>query len=242
MENGNKFHEHCFGIIPFGSEGDRNSWCLEHDDGDKEYVATSALANFHPAIYGCLESPMLKALSSMSAVVNPMCQEMLPYIVQLLTNQSSTVFDSRNVPSFDECAAQWEWLALFICKVNGLDYTREHAERLTENPFQCLTQLLAMTLQNLDFNQFIKNIMMLMGANVYENEMRLVTQESSDKDESRRNMKKDSRGTSPSIDESDVTPQTCDDRQKPNEDLGTTSSVRVDSMFKFLKARRRREE
>ncbi|KAL9951334.1 hypothetical protein ACROYT_G043983 [Oculina patagonica] len=126
---------------------------------DTEYVATSALKNFHPAIYGS-DSP--KLLDFLIHILRAMSREDLtvhPDVIfdwknkgnspaltidfkqsfETMSEQLQKVKDAQSWCNLN--TAEWEWLANAICISKGTEYTREHAEVLNEY-FQYMRELI----------------------------------------------------------------------------------------------------
>ena len=115
---------------------------------DTEYVATSALKNFHPALYRSSSvnfadffTLALKQIASFDELVlnfgHCKTNRASPAVTVSLNNSSSSFFGSlgdcidmgelgKIVP------ADWEWLAVGLCGLRGVEYTREHAEVLED--------------------------------------------------------------------------------------------------------------
>ena len=112
-----------------------------------EYVATSALKNFHSEIYGT-SSPHLVDITTrildiasreeMGKVVSqwqnneacPALQVNYTHSDGPLSEVLETQKRSQTLTNFD--TVEWEWLANAFCKLTGGDYSREHAEVLNE--------------------------------------------------------------------------------------------------------------
>ena len=113
---------------------------------ETEYVATSALKNFHPAIYGNA-SPYLA--DSITRAFQVMSREDVSQMLQCsshiknsatspavtlnfaqsfgtVSEQLEQLKDPQNLPNMDP--AEWEWIAHYLCTARGIDYTRQHAE------------------------------------------------------------------------------------------------------------------
>ena len=118
--------------------------------GDTVYVATSALKNFHPAIFG---PGMTLVVDFFSSVLQKMEEEGFSdgFNAHLKNNAASPAMTlnmshlfgsiserremlkegSQNFP-INEVAAQADCIAHFLCVAKGIDYTRENAELLTD--------------------------------------------------------------------------------------------------------------
>ena len=117
---------------------------------DTEYVATSALKNFHPAIYG---SASHRIMDFMSRTFKLMSREEFSSVLQCtwqvakdttgpahalkyaqsfgsITEQSERLKDQQNLPKLD--ANFMEFFAQYLCTARGTEYTREHAEVLND--------------------------------------------------------------------------------------------------------------
>ena len=117
---------------------------------DTEYVATSALKNFHPTIFGSTP-PLLVSFFSLFCQLTSLEEEAHLFTAQLHNNVTSPAVtlnmshligaiskywemlkvDSINTP-VNEAAAEAECIVHFLCEENGIEYTREHAELLNE--------------------------------------------------------------------------------------------------------------
>ena len=112
-----------------------------------DYVATAALKNFHPAIYGSylphLADFVIRALqvasreginnciwewknSSKSPAVTLNFARSNGSICEQLEKQK----DSKYLANLD--VSEWEWMAHDLCTARGIDYTREHAQVITD--------------------------------------------------------------------------------------------------------------
>ncbi|XP_078342257.1 uncharacterized protein LOC144628079 [Oculina patagonica] len=132
---------------------------------DTEYVAISALKNFHPAVFGC-EAPDMVDIATRTFQTlfrkefSPIAEGSLKNIasspavtldfVKSLENASEkweTLKDTTlNIPVLG--AGEMEWIASIMCRFKGIDYTRHHAEVLRDimcdtNPMTCLQKLSA---------------------------------------------------------------------------------------------------
>ena len=117
---------------------------------DTEYVPTSALKGFHPAIYGS-SSPYLADF--VSRIFQLLSREDVSRLVQCTTQlknsttspaitlnfaqsfgtiseQLEMMKDPQNLPNVDP--AEWEWFAQYLCTARGVDYTKQHAELLND--------------------------------------------------------------------------------------------------------------
>ena len=117
---------------------------------DTEYVATTALKNVHSAIYGSaaprlldLLKHTLRALSREDLTLFPKdvysCKnkENSPAFTvdfqqsfETLVEQVQKMEDSQSWSSLD--GAHWQWFQKALCDANGTEYTREHAEILSD--------------------------------------------------------------------------------------------------------------
>ena len=115
--------------------------------GGTEYVATSALKSFHPAVYGS-SSPLLvdfvrntlelMSLQEFSSALqctsrweknkanSPAVTLNFNQSFGSISEQMERLKDPQNLPNLD--ANTWELLAHFLCTARGIDYTKEHAE------------------------------------------------------------------------------------------------------------------
>ena len=112
---------------------------------DTDYLATSALKNFHPAIYGSVAPGLLdlltrciRALSregegvykwknkeSSPAFTFELQQSFETAVEQMQKMKESQIWQGMDV-------AQWEWFLKALCDVKGTEYTREHTEVLSD--------------------------------------------------------------------------------------------------------------
>ena len=117
---------------------------------DTEYVATSALKNFHSAIYGSaapglfdLFKSCMQALSREDLTLCPECvyswknkEDSPAFSAELhqsfgtLVEQMQKIKDSQSLQDRD--VTQWEWFAKALCDARGTEYTTEHAEVLSD--------------------------------------------------------------------------------------------------------------
>ncbi len=112
---------------------------------DTEYVATSALKNFHPAIYGHLLPHLAERLSRVFQAIPGGMLSPVSQVTAYLKNKASSPAvtlnyaisekqegfkDQRNVVYMD--LAEWEWLAHINCVARGIDYSRQHAELFSD--------------------------------------------------------------------------------------------------------------
>ena len=117
--------------------------CLVEDTG---YVATSALKNFHPTIFGS-ETPYIVDITT--RVIQTFLREEFSPIVTgglsnhyrspaitlnlsralAITNEQRKIMQSQalNFP-LSLGAADVEWMTSVMCRLKGIDYTRQHAE------------------------------------------------------------------------------------------------------------------
>ena len=117
---------------------------------DTEYVATLALKNFHPSIFGSM-SPLLLEFLSFFCQLSSVDESVFRFTAHLSNNIGSpavTLNMSHFVGSISEylemlqvhlqnahickAAAETECIVHFLCEANGIDYTREHAEILDD--------------------------------------------------------------------------------------------------------------
>ena len=121
--------------------------CLVEDTG---YVATSALKNFHSAIYGsaapglldllkrCLQAYSREDLtlspeglySWKNKETSPALSVELHQSFDTLVEQMQKMKESQGCQGLD--VAQWEWFSKALCDARGTEYTREHAEVLSD--------------------------------------------------------------------------------------------------------------
>ena len=117
--------------------------CLVEDTG---YVATSALKNFHPAIFGS-EAPCIVDITT-RVFQTFLREEFSPIVTGGLSNHyksPATTFnlsralaitgEQRKIMQnqalsfpFGLNAADVEWMTSMMCRLNGIEYTRQHAE------------------------------------------------------------------------------------------------------------------
>lgn len=112
---------------------------------DTDYLATSALKNFHPAIYGRAAPGLLdflkrclRALSREGEGVydwknkksSPAFTVELQQSFQTAVEQVQKMEESQILQGVD--VAQWEWFLKALCDVKGTEYTREHTEVLSD--------------------------------------------------------------------------------------------------------------
>ena len=117
---------------------------------DTEYVSTSALKNFHPAIYGSgspeLVDALIHSLRVMSREDLTVLQECIfdwknkgnsPAFTidfnqsfEIMLEQMQKIKDAQSWHNMK--AAEWEWMATAICTLRGTEYTREHAAVLND--------------------------------------------------------------------------------------------------------------
>ena len=110
-----------------------------------DYLATSALKNFHPAIYGSAAPGLLglltrcmRALSREGEGVykwknkerSPAFTFELQQSFETLVEQMQKMKESQIWQGLD--VAQWEWFLKALCGVKGTEYTREHTEVLSD--------------------------------------------------------------------------------------------------------------
>ena len=117
---------------------------------DTEYVATSALKNFHPAIYGSASPYIVDFVSNMFQVMSR--KEFIPalqFTCELKNKTTSPAVtlnfaqsfgsmleeleqmkDDKNRPTLD--ASVLEFFAQWFCDERGVEYTREHVEAVND--------------------------------------------------------------------------------------------------------------
>ena len=117
---------------------------------ETEYVATSALKNLHSAIFGsafplfvdflsCLfqfasenESPFPFTAHLKNNATSPAVTLTITHFVGSISKYLETLLvDSLNFP-INDVAAEVECIAHFLCVINEINYTREHAELLND--------------------------------------------------------------------------------------------------------------
>ena len=111
-----------------------------------EYVATSALKNFHPAVYGSLVPHIAHRLIRLfQAMPGEKLSTFFQVAAHLKNKASSPAVTLNCVRSFGTISEKqdqrmvsctdpvdWEWLAHLNCVGRGIDYSRQHAELLTD--------------------------------------------------------------------------------------------------------------
>ena len=119
------------------------------------YLATSALKNFHPVIFGDylphLANYVKRALRVASREGIDKCTWELknstssPAVTLNFARSGGSLAehlvrqkDPKNLDNLD--FGEWEWIAEYLCNVRGIDYTREHAKVL-EDYFQYANEL-----------------------------------------------------------------------------------------------------
>ena len=118
-----------------------------------EYVATSALKNFHPAIYGSF-SPQVIAYFKHCLGIFARDDRTLQCAVNWTNKKTSPAFTINFKQTFDTSlkalqkmtesksmhyldSPEWEWFgSLLPCMTTGVEYTREHAKDIKENELQ----------------------------------------------------------------------------------------------------------
>lgn len=117
--------------------------CFVEDTG---YVATSALKNFHPAIFGS-EAPHIVNITTrvfetflreeFSSILtgglsnhskSPAATLNLSRALAITSEQREILQDQASKFPFSLCAVDVEWITSMICSSKGIDYTRQHAE------------------------------------------------------------------------------------------------------------------
>ena len=117
---------------------------------DTEYLATSALKNFHPAIYGSIVSKLFDYFTrSWSVFSKDDPEQFLPIVASWKNEKTSPAFSIHCMESVDTFqrqlenmteakrlhslnSAEYEWFVSAICRARGVEYTREHAAVLDE--------------------------------------------------------------------------------------------------------------
>ena len=114
---------------------------------DKPYVATSAIKNFHPAIYGTSAPHMINNLTRSIQIgyrenwgqfVTEWKNKEDGQALQVNGSQSfgpvsGEMKRTNNPQNLVNCdPAEWDWLAKFLTNANGFEYSREHADILGE--------------------------------------------------------------------------------------------------------------
>ena len=110
-----------------------------------EYLATLALKNFHPAIYG---SKACELMHHFTCCLRIFSKDDLKHSLQIVANwkneKTSPAFTTDCMESSDTLhrqlqnmteskrlhslnSAEWEWFLGAICRARGVEYTREHA-------------------------------------------------------------------------------------------------------------------
>lgn len=112
---------------------------------DTDYVATSALKNFHPAIYGSAAPGLLDLLTQCMPALSregegvynwknkengPAFTVELQQSFETAVEQMKKMKESQIWQGLD--AAQWEWFVKALCDAKGTEYTREHTEVLSD--------------------------------------------------------------------------------------------------------------
>ncbi len=112
-----------------------------------EYVATSALKSFHPAIFGPRAPLLVDSLSLLCQMVGQVFRSIAhlknsptsPAVSLYMSHWTEAISkfsemlttDPQNFP-VNEAAAEMECIVHFLSVVNGTEYTREHAELLND--------------------------------------------------------------------------------------------------------------
>ena len=114
---------------------------------DTQYLATSALKNFHPAIYGRQAPHLIKSLVQTLQIMSGEEQFKVAFewrnkdacpALQIDYKQCfgpiSGEIERLNNPDglVNLGVSQWEWLAHAICRSRGIEYSKEHAGVLKE--------------------------------------------------------------------------------------------------------------
>ena len=119
---------------------------------DTDYLATSALKNFHPAIYGSAAPGLLKLLESCVRAlpregegvydwepdketedrkkISPAITVELRQSFETAVKQMQKMEESQIWQGVD--VAQWEWFVKALCDIKGTEYTREHTQILSD--------------------------------------------------------------------------------------------------------------
>ena len=111
-----------------------------------EYVATSALKNFHPAIYGSLSPRLIAYLKTcLGIMARDDRTPRLKFVANWTNKKTSPAFTINAKQSFDTTlkalqkmtesksmhsldSPEWEWFGSVLCMATGVEYTREHAK------------------------------------------------------------------------------------------------------------------
>ena len=119
---------------------------------DTEYVAASAVKNFHPAIYGSASAEFIDSVRHVLQVMSREDVQVLPECIfdwknkdkgnspaftldinQSLETMSEELQKIKNAQSWHNMnPAEWEWMARLFCTLRGTEYTKEHAEVLND--------------------------------------------------------------------------------------------------------------
>ena len=114
---------------------------------DKPYVATSAIKNFHSAIYGTSAPHMINNLTRSIQIATrenwgqfvaewknkedgPALQVNGSQSFGPISGEKKRMNNPQNLINCDP--AEWDWFAQFLTNANGFEYSREHAEILGE--------------------------------------------------------------------------------------------------------------
>ena len=113
---------------------------------DTEYVATSALKNFHSTIFGRAAPHLVKALiqtmQNMPRIpgfnvlkwqnkdASPALQIEYTQSFGPISGKIEKLNNPHSLPNFD--AAEWEWLAHIISRSRGMEYSEDHANLIRE--------------------------------------------------------------------------------------------------------------
>ena len=239
---------------------------------DTEYVATSALKNFHPAIYGSasphLADRITRVFQAMpGGKLSPISQVKahlkntasspavtVNYALQsfgTISENRKGLNDQRNVSYVDP--AEWEWMAHLNCVARGIDYSRQHAELLSDflqfmnelelslhqNGVNGIPQLFPAVFQQLCWSERAENLKARLRAiegrseyfwdapAVLDSDQQFVTPKEIIHDDDLGGTNKAenfSRETTPSKDRSSITPQNYDDDHRSIEETHSTSS------------------
>lgn len=105
---------------------------------DKEYVATSALKKFHPAIYGRSAPRIVDIITRahQQIMLTPELSSLLQSTSYLKDKEASPAIAVNFTTSLNKQPSdaspyvhmeEWEWLIHFFCNKTGIFYTKEHA-------------------------------------------------------------------------------------------------------------------
>ena len=114
---------------------------------DKPYVATSAIKNFHSAIYGTSAPHMINNLTRSIQIASR--ENWGQFVAEWKNKEDGAALQVKGSQSFGPVSgemkrmnnpqnlvncdpAEWDWFAKFLTNANGFEYSREHAEILGE--------------------------------------------------------------------------------------------------------------